>query len=145
MMKNSHISASLRVLRWSRQHGWSLLLYACVFVLSIIPLADIQPPMSLNLMDKWVHMLMYFGISSAVWLDICRRRGAGPRRWADWWWALAVPLLFGGAMELWQAWLTTCRSGDWVDWLADAIGCALAAPVGAWLLPALWRKSHRKG
>jgi VanZ family protein len=38
-------------------------------------------------------------------------------------------VLLGGLMELVQAYLTTCRSGDWIDFEADAIGAVLGVAI----------------
>ena len=45
-----------------------------------------------------------------------------------------------GAMELAQAYLTTVRSGDWIDFLANSIGAGIAYLLGAVLLKTAFRK-----
>lgn len=49
-------------------------------------------------------------------------------------WAARIVMLLsatalGGAMELVQAYLTTCRSGDWIDFEADAVGALIGLLV----------------
>lgn len=38
---------------------------------------------------------------------------------------------YGGAIEIAQT-FTATRSGEWLDWLADLVGLALAAAICAW-------------
>jgi VanZ family protein len=45
--------------------------------------------------------------------------------------AIVYPILLGGLMELGQAYLTTCRNGDWLDFIANTIGAIIAIPIGA--------------
>lgn len=107
----------------------TILASTAVFVVSVIPIPEVPELGDVPLMDKWVHFVMYGGVALASWLDI--RRGAPVRRW----WhktllCVVWPIALGGLLELWQAYLTTCRSGDWMDFLADAIGVAIALPIG---------------
>ena len=53
-----------------------------------------------------------------------------PLRRSIWALTLGWPVCFGGLVEVLQATLTTCRSGDWLDFVADAVGVLCAAPLG---------------
>ena len=44
--------------------------------------------------------------------------------------ALAAAVIMGGVIELMQETLTACRSGDWMDFAADAIGALAGAALG---------------
>lgn len=81
--------------------------------------------------DKVVHMCMYFGLSGVLWLEFRRahRRSSAPR-WHAWVGAFVCPLLFSGTVELLQAWCTDYRSGDWLDFAANACGVVLASAIG---------------
>jgi VanZ family protein len=39
-------------------------------------------------------------------------------------------IILGGLVELGQAYCTTTRSGEWLDLIADAVGCTLAIGIG---------------
>ena len=95
-----------------------------IVVLSTIPIPEEAPLNGVPLIDKWVHMVMYGGLLFVMWVDHVVR---GKKRFS--WNARIIMLLYaivlGGAMELVQAYLTTCRSGDWIDFEADAIGAAV--------------------
>ena len=106
-----------------------------IVVLCTIPVPEQAPMSDVPLIDKWVHMVMYGGLVFVMWVDRVVRN---KQRFS--WVARVVMLLYaaalGGAMELVQAYLTTCRSGDWVDFEADVVGALL----GVWACVGLnWR------
>lgn len=70
--------------------------------------------------DKWAHFVMYGGWTSVIWWE--NRRHPLPRPLL---WGVLVPVMTGGLLELAQAYLTTCRSGDWLDFLANSVGVLL--------------------
>ncbi len=116
---------------------WTVLAAGLVFVASVVPVPEVPELQDVPLMDKWVHFVMYGGVCLACWLDRLlqwRRQHGG--------WGLELssgfvaftalfPSLLGGGLELWQAYLTTCRSGEWLDWVADMVGVVLAEAVAA--------------
>jgi VanZ family protein len=94
---------------------WSFWL-ACALVIvgSLIP-TDQLPPLALDVWDKAQHAFAFAGLFVlGAW--------AYPRRVL--WIALGL-LMLGGAIELLQ-WQTGWRIGEWADWIADAIGVAVA-------------------
>lgn len=109
-----------------------------IVVLSTIPIPENPPLGDVPLIDKWVHMVMYGSLSFVMWAD---RAVLGKRLIPrGYWWAMLLyPILLGGLMELVQAHLTTCRSGDWIDFEADAVG-ALIATVGLIYVDKIWRE-----
>ena len=113
-----------------RKYPFSLLCIALVWYLSIwfMPPEDMELP-SINFLDKWTHFVMYGGTCSVIWVEYlrCHRRLNATKLFL---WAWLAPSLMGGVIELVQAYLTTNRSGEWLDFLADAVGCTLAVAVG---------------
>jgi VanZ family protein len=81
-------------------------------------------------MDKWTHFVMYGGLACAAWFDIYRSKTQVPTT-GKLLLAIVYPILLGGLMELGQAYLTTCRNGDWLDFIANTIGAVIAIPIGA--------------
>ncbi len=84
----------------------------------MIPVPEVEVP-DVAFFDKWVHFLMYGILSALVYLEMFynnRRPAIGRLLFAG----LLLPALLGGLLELAQAYLTTCRSGDWMDALANA-------------------------
>ena len=97
-----------RLQRWARWVFWLLLLL--VIGLTLSPAAYL-PPQAFSLWDKAEHALAFAALMTLGALAYPQRVGL-----------LAASLLaFGGAIELAQA-ATGWRSGDWADWLADAVG-----------------------
>ena len=97
--------------RWQRLVRWIFwLLLLLVIGVTLSPAAYL-PPQAFSLWDKAQHALAFAALAALGALAYPRRVGL-----------LALSLLaFGGAIELAQA-ATGWRSGDWADWLADAVG-----------------------
>lgn len=117
-------------LHFIKKYPFSLLCIALVWYLSIwfvLP-EQVELP-SINFLDKWTHFVMYGGTCSVIWIEYLRHH-----RQLDWenifFWVWLMPVLMGGLIELVQAYCTTNRSGEWLDWLADGVGVTLAIGVG---------------
>jgi len=54
---------------------------------------------------------------------------------------LLIPLLYGGTIELLQAYVFTWRSGEWADLFADCVGTGMGL-FGA--LIAIWSAHYEK-
>lgn len=75
--------------------------------------------------DKVVHALMYLVTCGMFWTEYFRHRlHFKPRVLLLV--AVVFPILMSGAIELAQAYLTTCRSGDWWDFAANSLGVCMA-------------------
>jgi VanZ family protein len=108
-----------------------------IVVLSTIPVPEIKPLEEVPLIDKWVHFLMYAVLSTAMWWDLRSRHLKIMTSY--YLLMLILPTLLGGLMELAQAYLTTCRSGDWWDAIADAIGSVIGTVV-CYLIGSIWKE-----
>lgn len=111
---------------------WALLRHFPFTALCVVLtwyLCLIKPPsLSIPLFsgfDKCVHITMYLGTCSVFWVEYYRRRSPWPPgRLALV--AVAAPILMSGLIELAQEYLTTTRSGDWLDLAANSTGVVLA-------------------
>ena len=66
--------------------------------------------------------------------------GNSRKNYGKWLLLLVVcPILLGSLLELAQEHLTTCRNGDWIDFIANSVGVLLAVPIGLFLLPKIAR------
>lgn len=73
-------------------------------------------------------MSMYLGTCSIFWLEYLR---------SSWHWSLKLqalvavvaPIVMSGLIELAQNYLTTYRSGEWADFIANSTGVLLALVV----------------
>lgn len=94
-----------------------------VVFLSIYKFREMPEMTDVPLADKWVHMLMYGGLSSVLWFDYLRQHRAISWLGASFC-TLLLPILLGGLMEGAQA-LIPYRSCDILDFVANAIGSLL--------------------
>ena len=107
----------------------ALFVAACIVLLSLLPIPDVNVGVQVPLADKWTHMVMYGVLTLIIWYEY--------RRSHDRWsvpklvlFAFLAPIAFGGLMELAQMYLTTCRSGEWLDFAANTIGVCIGAAGG---------------
>ena len=117
------------MLYFLKRYPVSLLVIAAVVYLSFF-----RPPSTeldgIPNIDKVVHVCMYFGMSGMLWFEFLRahRRDHTPL-WHAWVGAFLCPVLFSGVVELLQAYCTTYRGGDLLDFAANATGAVLASAV----------------
>lgn len=106
------------------------ILIVVIFFLCLWPIIPETPLSHVALIDKWTHMVMYGGTFGIMWIEYLRRHTTyNPMKII----CLGVisPILMGGLIELLQANCTGGRrSGEWMDFYADAIGVILAAIFG---------------
>ena len=86
-------------------------------------------------MDKIVHFCMYGGLSGMLWLEFLwnHRRGETVL-WHAWIGAVLCPIVMSGVIEVLQRYLTSYRGGDWLDFLANISGVAVATVVAYCLI-----------
>ncbi|MGM9675352.1 MAG: VanZ family protein [Bacteroidaceae bacterium] len=123
-----------------KEHPLSITIVCLITILSLMKVPEIEMAEDMPLFDKWAHMVMYGTLSITVWAEHVRRHRRQASHAFLFVWSLIVPILIGGAMELAQAYLTTVRSGDWMDFLANSIGAGIAYLLGAILLKTAFRK-----
>ena len=106
-----------------------LLIALAIVALSLAPFPEIPAAEDIPLADKWTHMVMYGSLTLIIWIQYLRSHQKTN------WVKLVIggilaPAAWGGLMELAQAYLTTYRSGDWLDFIANCIGVAIAVILG---------------
>jgi VanZ family protein len=121
--------------RTLRHHIFSILTILLITTLSLMPAQEF-PQVDVQFADKWAHWLMYGFVTLVMGIEFIilphkngnlkkRKRGTA------FWQFLLISVfasLYGGLMELGQAYLTTSRHGDWLDVWANSFGalCAFA-------------------
>jgi len=116
-----------------KRYPLSLLCLALIFILSFTPFFPETPFDKVEFMDKWTHFVMYGSTTSVMWLEYlrnCRKEVCRPNFQTLFWVAFVGMILLGGLVELGQAYCTTTRSGEWLDFYADSIGVLLGTGVG---------------
>ena len=132
-----------KVSQFVRKYPFSTLCLALIGVLSFTPFFPETPLDNVQFIDKWTHLVMYGGTCSVIWwehLRLCKKETRRPNLRALFWFALVGMIILGGLVELGQAYCTTTRSGEWLDFFADSIGVLLGNLLG-WLMH-LYYKSH---
>lgn len=127
------------LLLYFRRYPLSFLLAFAIVLLSLLPVPDVRVTVEVPLMDKWAHMVMYGVLTLVIWLEYIKahRQMRGRRLLLL---AFLAPIAMGGVLELMQAYLTTCRSGEWLDFVANSIGAVVGAGCGL-LASRLWERS----
>jgi VanZ family protein len=112
-----------------KKYPVSCFLIAVIWYLSLFFNAPKTPFDSMQLIDKWVHFVMYGGTFGVLWIEYLRQhsRANFTKLFV---WAWVAPILMSGIIELIQEYCTEKRNGDWIDLMANAIGVTLAAIAG---------------
>lgn len=126
-----------------RRYPLALACVAVIWYLSFFhtpktPLDDVR------FIDKWVHITMYGGTFTVMWIEYLRAHGGRiVRHWSVALKGWLAPVVMSGVIELLQEYCTNGRrSGDWLDLAANATGVTLAAVIG--LAVERWRATRRK-
>lgn len=117
------------LLLYLRRYPVTLLLVLVIILLSLLPMPDIKAAKSVPLADKWTHMMMYAVLTLAIWFDY-KRSHQQYDTLRLFFFAFLAPIAMGGTLELAQAYLTSCRSGEWLDLAANTIGVCIGTVFG---------------
>ena len=106
----------------------SWLLIVAILLACFLPVPETEMD-DVHFIDKWVLILMYLVLSSRLWIEYLSSHAhfdslklcVG---------AIVLPIVLSGLIELGQAYCTTTRSGDWLDFLANVTGVGLGALLG---------------
>lgn len=120
---------------WHRYYPLSIIVTAAVFYLSLFNPAE-SDLADIDLSDKIIHGIMYAGVTSVFWFEyLLNGQKLSFRNILIF--LILCPIAMGGILELMQEHLTECRSGEWGDFAADAVGVLLAAAAGWFVLKPL--------
>lgn len=138
------------IMHYLKKYPFTWVIFTLVMILSLMPVPEVPELADVPFFDKWTHMVMYFGQAGAVWLDYLRLRGLRfnpmpyglrtseiryPRLFVG---GFLCPVVLGGVLEVLQEYCTGgMRSGDVIDFLADAFGVMILWGVGFLLLRTL--------
>ena len=113
---------------------------SCLLIVVIWILCFCTPPHvrigHVKAVDKWTHAVMYLGTCLVIWWEYHRNHtdSRNGKRLVTY--GIVCPIIMGILIELAQAYLTTCRSGDWFDAVCNSIGVLLGSLAGY----LIWRK-----
>lgn len=129
-------------MKYIRRHIFSLLTLLLIAVLSLMPAQEF-PQTDIKFADKWAHWVMYGFLTLVMGIDYVlrdeylstkpyasshQRLVHKSKRTAIWQFLVIaiIASVYGGLMELGQAYLTTSRHGDWLDVYANSFGALCA-------------------
>ena len=112
--------------------------FSCIIVIGTWILCFMTIPetplSSVRFIDKWTHSLIYLVLGISISLEYLRNtKQPSPKFIIVWVWFL--PIIMGGLIEVLQSYCTNGnRSGEWLDFFADAIGSTIAVLIGILLV-----------
>ena len=112
--------------------------FSCIIVIGTWILCFMTIPetplSSVRFIDKWTHSLIYLVLGLSISLEYLRNtKHASPKFIVVWVWLM--PIIMGGLIEILQSYCTNGnRSGEWLDFFADAIGSTIAVLIGILLV-----------
>ena len=112
-------------------------------VAAICYLSFFTPPQTelnnISNIDKLVHTCMYGGLSIIIWWEYLRKHDTICwKRFIPI--SVVFPIMMSGIIELLQAYCTTNRSGEWLDFAANSLGVVLAFIAGNFVLRRIMKK-----
>lgn len=113
-----------------RKYPVSVVLFLVIWYLSFFtpPRTELD---NVRFIDKWVHITMYGGTCTVLWIEYLRRHKHITAKCKLILMAWVAPIIMSGTIELLQAYCTNGRrSGDWIDLAANATGVTLAMVIG---------------
>ena len=117
-----------------KKYPLSVVCIALIWILSLTPFFPETPLDNVRFIDKWVHILMYGGTFTVVWLEYYFKHKK-PDYEKLFFWGWLAPILMSGIIELLQEYCTGGhRSGDFLDLAANATGVTVAAVIGLLIL-----------
>ena len=140
-----------KIFQFVKKYPLSILCFITIWVLSLIPFFPETPLDDVKFIDKWTHLVMYGGTCGVLWIEYIRAHSQPllkggessklqkPLPLGGVWgrlflFAWLAPVLMGGLLELLQAYATTTRCGEWIDFAANSLGVTLAAVFGVILM-----------
>ena len=117
-----------------RKYPISVICITLIWVLSLAPFFPETPLDDVKFIDKWVHVVMYGGTFTVLWIEYARKHNS-PDYKKLFVWAWLAPIVMSGILELLQEYCTGGhRNGDWLDLAANATGVTLATIIGLLIL-----------
>ena len=144
-MQNHHFSFLTHHFSF-RKYPLSLCCIVLIWVLSLVPFFPETPLDGIEFIDKWTHLVMYGGTAVVIWWEHARHSSIAhhPSSITLYHFSLFTFIFLtamGGLLELIQAYCTTTRSGEWLDFWADSVGALLGTAVGL-VTSLLWFKAR---
>ena len=120
------------------QHILTKYPFSCIIVIGTWILCFMTIPetplSSVRFIDKWTHSLIYLVLGLSISLEYIRTTKHPSSKFIIVW-VWLMPIIMGGLIEVLQSYCTNGnRSGEWLDFFADAIGSTIAVLIGILLV-----------
>lgn len=137
------------MLKFYVNHHWyfSILGALILLVLSLIPSGPINPISWINILhiDKLAHIIAYSVWTFTLILSFSKQYYQLRLRFKKTLLAFTLALMYGILMEMLQATISVDRVGEWVDVVANGIGCIIGLVVFYKVSKTLNLKLHNHG
>lgn len=117
------------------KNNWPGLSWAIViFILSTISPPAIYLPNFFDLFtpDKVAHFIIYAILVFLLTVGFNKSQGRLSRNQFSF--SVLFSASYGGLIEIYQGYCLVDRIGDWVDFLANCIGCLVGYVISRWML-----------
>lgn len=124
-----------------RQQPVSATIILLIWIVCLVPIPD-TPLNRLKFIDKWTHFTMYGVLVLVIMIEYgLRKKEIVWRRLLGF--GLLAAIVMSGLIELAQAYLTHgIRTGDWLDFAANAVGAVIGCLIG--MVPVRLLATRRK-
>lgn len=118
----------MKSIHFFKKYWISILLSLIIIVLCFMS-TEPMPRAPMNNFDKLVHFLMFLGLAGTVFFENTYyfRKKITYQRII--WGSFFFPTIFSGLIELMQEYVSPYRTGDWMDFLYDAIGAFVGIAI----------------
>lgn len=108
---------------------WISILLSGIIIILCFMSTEPMPSVPMSNFDKLVHFLMFLGLSGVVFFDNTKyfRKQISYQRII--WGSFFFPTIFSGLIELMQEYLSSYRTGDWMDFLWDTVGAFVGLAI----------------
>ena len=104
-----------------KKYWLTVLVLLIIFILCFMNTTPIPVP-PIHDFDKWVHALMFLGLSGVVFFDNTGHLRFPISNMRIFSGTFLFPVVIGGLIEIMQAFFTVARTGDWFDFLFNSLG-----------------------
>lgn len=119
-----------------KEYPLSCFLTLIIWIVCLIPIPE-TPLDDFSMIDKWTHFVMYGSLTLVIWMERYRllhfdqTKMLAPGLICG---GVLMPMAMGGLIELAQAYLTTCRSGDWLDFVCNVLGVVVGISISCMII-----------
>lgn len=128
-----------KIRRFFLHYGLSICVALTIMYLCMKPGGDMEMP-HFEGSDKVGHALMYLGFTFCICINFFRQ-GTPLKSAKMAVWAIALPMLYGALIEVMQGGLTSTRSCDVWDWVADSAGSLIGYLAACYLVPRYFKEN----